>query len=79
MKGGIFMDLPIFNSNDELPLTLTAKDVAGYLNISLTCAYYVMNSASFPVLRIGKRLLVTKDNFLKWLADSNEVTFYEKR
>ena len=79
MKGGIFMDLPRFNSNAELPLTLTAKDVAGYLNISLTCAYYVMNSDQFPVLKIGKRKLVTKENFLNWLNNSSEVTFNEKR
>jgi hypothetical protein len=65
------MDLPVYKSNEELPLTMTAKDVAGYLNISLTCAYYVMNSADFPVLKIGKRLLITKDNFLKWLENSN--------
>lgn len=58
------MNLPIYKSNDELPLTMNAKDIAGYMNISLTCAYQVMNSKSFPVIRVGKRMLVTKEKFL---------------
>ena len=76
MKGGnFFMNLPKYNSNDELPLTMNAKDIAGYLGISLTSAYYVLNSKNFPVLRIGKRMLVTRDNFLNWLNNNNEVNF----
>ena len=73
------MSLPKFKSNDELPLVMNAKDIAGYLGISITSAYYVLNSKDFPVLKIGKRMLVTKDNFLNWLNSNNEVTFHEKR
>lgn len=64
------MELPIYKSNDELPLTLSAKDVAGYLHISLTCAYAVMNSHNFPVIKIGKRLIVTRERFLEWLESA---------
>ena len=67
------MQLPKFKSNDELSLTMTAKDVAGYLNISLTCAYNVMNSKDFPVIRIGKRMLITRDKFLNWLENSGNI------
>ncbi len=67
------MMLPKFKSNDELPLAMNAKDVAGYLNVSLTCAYNVMNSKGFPVIKIGKRLIVTKENFLNWLTTAKEV------
>ena len=63
--------LPEFKSNDELPLTLNAKDVAGYLNISLSCAYQVMNSRDFPVLKIGKRRIVTKEHFLEWIQNAS--------
>ena len=65
--------LPKFKSNDELPLAMNAKDVAGYLNVSLTCAYNVMNSKGFPTIKIGKRLIVTKENFLNWLTTAKEV------
>lgn len=61
------MKLPIYKTNDELPLTMNAKDVAGYLHVSLTCAYEVMNSKEFPAIKIGRRVLVTKDRFLEWL------------
>ena len=63
--------LPEFKSNDELPLTMNARDVAGYLNISLSCAYQVMNSRDFPVLKIGKRRIVTKEHFLEWLQNAS--------
>ncbi len=69
------MNLPKFNSNDELPLTLTAKDVAGYLSISLTSGYNLMNSKGFPVLELGKQLRVKRDNFLNWLNNTNEVIY----
>ena len=65
------MNLPKFNSNEELPLTMNAKDVAGYLNISLSCAYQVMNSKSFPAIKIGKRLIITKEHFLIWIQNAS--------
>ena len=65
------MKLPIYKSNDELPLAMNAKDVAGYMNISLTCAYTIMHSKKFPVIQIGRRLIVTRDNFLRWVNSSD--------
>jgi excisionase family DNA binding protein len=75
MKGGISMNLPKFSSNEELPITMTAKDVAGYLNISLTSGYNLMNAKNFPTLRLGKQLRVNRDHFLNWLNNANEVNF----
>jgi len=63
--------LPEYKSNDELPLTMNARDIAGYLNISLSCAYQVMNSRDFPVLKIGKRRIITKEHFLEWIQNAN--------
>lgn len=56
---------------NKIQLTMNAKDVAGYLNISLSCAYQVMNADSFPVLKIGKRRIVTKEHFLEWIQSAN--------
>ena len=63
--------LPEYKSNDELPLTMNARDIAGYLNISLSCAYQVMNSRDFPVLKIGKRRIVTREHFLEWIQNAS--------
>ena len=63
--------LPEYKSNDELPLTMNARDIAGYLNISLSCAYQVMNSRDFPVLKIGRRRIVTREHFLEWIQNAS--------
>ncbi len=50
-------DLPVFQNNEELPLTLNARDIAGYLNVSISCAYQVMNSRNFPVISVYSKSL----------------------
>ncbi len=57
-------------SYEELPVTLTAEMVAQVLGISRTGAYSLMHSDSFPTLHIGKRMLVGKEQFVKWI-DTN--------
>ena len=66
----IFMNLPTYQSNDELPLIMNVKDVAGYLNISVACAYNVMNSSGFPAIKIGKRILIQRERFIEWIDKS---------
>lgn len=64
-------NLPKYQSNDELPLTMNARDIAGYLDISISCAYQVMNSHNFPLIKIGKRMIVLRERFLEWLQTAN--------
>ena len=52
-----------FKSYDELPLFLNAKTVAEVLGISMAGAYELLHQEDFPVLRIGLRLVVPKENF----------------
>lgn len=59
-----------FKNIEELPITLNGDDIAAALNISRAGAYNLMNSQGFPSLRIGKRIVVPKEAFLKWI-DSN--------
>lgn len=56
-----------YKSFDELPLMLNAEMVADVLGISRAGAYELMNEESFPAKRIGKRIIVPKDAFQKWL------------
>lgn len=56
-----------YKSFDELPLMLNAEMVADVLGISRAGAYELMNEDSFPSKRIGKRIIVPKDAFQKWL------------
>ena len=57
----------IYKNYDELPLFLNAKTVAQVLGISTAGAYELMHSTGFPVLKIGSRLVVPKENFLSWV------------
>jgi len=51
----------------SVPAVMNAMQVAKYLGISKQGAYNLMNSESFPTLRVGKRLLVSSDRFLEWI------------
>lgn len=44
-----------------------AYDVAEFLGINLPGAYEVMRSESFPAFYIGKKILVSKTAFDRWL------------
>ena len=64
------------NRNVSVPRVMNAGQVAEYLGISKQGAYNLMNSATFPTLRVGKRLLVSTDKFLEWIeehSDNNQV------
>ena len=64
-KGGITMRESKFTSYDDLPLMLSAPEVAEVLGISRAGAYELVSSAGFPHMKIGNRILVPKDKFLK--------------
>ena len=56
-------------SFDQLPITLRAEDVAEILGVSRANAYVNMHSNGFPKMQIGKRIMVTKDNFRAWMEN----------
>ena len=64
--------MTVFTSNDQLPLTLNAEQVGRYLNISRAGAYALFHSEGFPCIRIGKRMLVQRDAFLRWLDEQQK-------
>ena len=58
-------------SFSEVPVVLNANQLASVLNISLTNAYCLLRSENFPTLRIGRRLLVSRDNLLNWMNENS--------
>lgn len=54
----------------DLPITLTANDLSSVLGLSVAGAYNLMNEEGFPLLKIGKRKMVLRDNFLRWLEQN---------
>ncbi|MDL2236782.1 helix-turn-helix domain-containing protein [Christensenellaceae bacterium OttesenSCG-928-K19] len=58
---------PTKTNYEELPLMLSADILAQTLGISRAGAYELMHSEGFPTLRIGKRMMVSKDHFIRWI------------
>ena len=55
---------------DDLPAVLNANQLATALGLSRAGAYQLLNTATFPTLRIGKRLLVPKDKLINWIEQN---------
>lgn len=62
-----------YENYNELPLTLSVPEVAAVLGISRAGAYELVHSASFPKVKIGKRILAPKDKLIEWLDAQVEV------
>lgn len=62
-----------FKNYSDLPLTLTALEVGEVLGISRAAAYELVCSKGFPSMRIGTRILVPKDKFIRWIDKQTEV------
>lgn len=56
-----------FKSYDDLPLFLNAELVAQVLGIAPSSSYELMHEDRFPVLKIGNRMVVPKEKFIRWV------------
>ena len=54
------------NDDREEMVFLSTKDVAEALDCSLPTARKIMRHPSFPLIRVGKNMRVSKSAFLKW-------------
>ena len=54
-------------SYNDLPLFLNAETVAKVLGVSPSSCYELMHEPGFPVLRVGSRMVVPKDQFIQWV------------
>ena len=55
-------------SYDDLPLFLNAETVAKVLGVSPSSGYELMHEPGFPVLRVGSRMVVPKEQFIRWVS-----------
>ncbi len=57
----------VYKTYDELPLFLNAQMVAKVLGISPSSGYELLREKDFPSLRIGNRIVVPKEEFIRWV------------
>ena len=67
------MKTPSIWTYDELPLFLNAATVAKVLGIAPSSSYELMHEKDFPALRIGNRVVVPKEAFIRWVEQHTGV------
>ena len=58
----------VYTAYEDLPLFLNAETVAKLLGISISSSYELMHEKDFPTLRVGSRMVVSKEKFIEWVA-----------
>ena len=72
MKSSIYYDY------DELPLFLNAENVADALGVSQSTAYELMHEKDFPAMNVGSRIVVPKEQFIKWVNKTTGGSYEPK-
>ena len=62
-----------FKNYTDLPLMLSVPEVGEVLGISRAGAYELVRSKGFPKVKIGNRIVVPKEKFIRWIEDQTEV------
>lgn len=60
----------VYKSYDELPLFISSETLSELLGISLSSCYELMHENGFPVMRIGKHMVVEKSRFIEWVKNN---------
>lgn len=56
-----------YKSPEELPMVLSAREVADYIGLAMANVYELIKRVDFPAFRIGKRVFIPRDQFLAWI------------
>lgn len=72
------MKQSVYKSYDELPLFFNAELVGKVLGISSTSAYELMHREDFPSIKIGNRLIVSKEKFIEWANKQSDANATSK-
>lgn len=53
-------------------LTMNVADLQQALGIGRAQAYELVNRADFPTIRLGRKIIIPKDAFMRWLERQTE-------
>ena len=70
MERKLQMKTSQFKDYSELPLFLNADVLAKVQGISPASTYELMHEPDFPVLKIGNRMVVSKEKFILWVEEN---------
>lgn len=66
------MKKSMIKNYDELPMFINANLLAELFGVSRASAYELMRERNFPSFRIGKRILVSRENLIAWVESRSE-------
>ena len=66
------MKKSMIKNYDELPMFINATLLAELFGVSRASAYELMRERNFPSFRIGKRILVSRENLIAWVESRSE-------
>ena len=66
------MKKSMIKNYDELPMFINADLLAELFGVSRASAYELMRKRNFPSFRIGKRILVSRENLIAWVESRSE-------
>ena len=66
------MKKSMIKNYDELPMFINANLLAELFGVSRASAYELMRERNFPSFRIGKRILVSRENLIAWVESCSE-------
>ena len=66
------MQESIYKNYQDLPLMLSVPELAKVLGISRAGAYELARQEGFPSFRVGSRILVPKENLVKWIEEQTK-------
>lgn len=52
---------------------MTTKDVAHELDCSLPIAYNIVNREDFPKVRYGRKIIIPREAFERWLSEAAAI------
>ncbi|MBE5814290.1 MAG: helix-turn-helix domain-containing protein [Clostridiales bacterium] len=54
---------------NENRITITPKEAAGMLGLSMTTMYELVHSEGFPSIRVGKKILINVEGLKHWVNE----------
>jgi hypothetical protein len=64
--------LDITRTEELLPPVLSPADIQKFLGIGQRQVYELLNSAAFHVVKVGRRMVVSRVVFIEWLEGRSE-------
>lgn len=69
----------MYKNIEDLPVTFGPAELADILGISRNKAYELVNQPNFPKYRVGRKIVISKKHFIKWMdahfSDTNTSDF----